>query len=190
MIISNELQKDCLRRKIDPSFIIQPPINMSTYMHPSLEAGRAWDRARRSGLGLLLHKTQSLSLRVGLGPKPNFFIYVVKPEPKVWSPSPTQAQKNQAQPTSTPAGSSNNDLLFWRKSSPKCTQTKLAPKGLEINHANSSSSFSGGSKMENFFFNVRADSPQPVWPGANPTIMSYNASVVIIYNATNSVACC
>jgi hypothetical protein len=72
-----------------------------------LEVGRAW--ARRSGLGFLLHKTQSL--RVRLGPKPNFFIYIVKPESKV---SPTYfvnfsspkyevwARKNQAQPTSTP----------------------------------------------------------------------------------------
>jgi hypothetical protein len=33
-------------------------------------------------LGFLLYKTQNPSPRVGLGPKPNFFIYVVKPEPK------------------------------------------------------------------------------------------------------------
>ena len=69
----------------------------------------------RGGSGL------SPSPRVRLGPKPNFFIYVVKPEPepklsptylvnfsspkksepKVWSPSPTRAQKNQARSTST-----------------------------------------------------------------------------------------
>jgi hypothetical protein len=82
-----------------------------------LEVGWAW--ALRSGSGFLLHKTQSLSPRVRLGPKPNIVIYVVKPEPeesptylvifsslkkpepKVWSLSLTQAQKNQAWPTST-----------------------------------------------------------------------------------------
>ncbi len=78
--------------------------------------GQAW--ARSSGSGFLIHKTLSLSLRVGLGPKPDFFIYVVKPKPElsltylvnfsspkkpkpeVWSQSPTQAQKIQAQSTS------------------------------------------------------------------------------------------
>jgi hypothetical protein len=68
------------------------------------------------GLGL------SLSPKFRLGPKPDFFIYVVKPkpepelsltylvnfsspkkpEPELWSPSPTRAQKNQARSTSTP----------------------------------------------------------------------------------------
>jgi hypothetical protein len=37
-------------------------------------------------VGFFLHETQSPSTRVGLGPKPDFFIYVVKPEPEV---SPT-----------------------------------------------------------------------------------------------------
>jgi hypothetical protein len=37
-----------------------------------VEVSRAWDQARRSGSGFLLHKTQS----------PIFFIYVVKPDPK------------------------------------------------------------------------------------------------------------
>jgi hypothetical protein len=44
-----------------------------------LEVGRACAQARPSGLGFLLHKTQSLM--VGLGPKLDFFTYVVKPEP-------------------------------------------------------------------------------------------------------------
>jgi hypothetical protein len=70
----------------------------------------------RGGSGFLLNKTQSPSTRVGLGPKPNFFIYVVKPEPElsptylvnfsspkkpkpeVLSPSPTQAQKIRPNP--------------------------------------------------------------------------------------------
>jgi hypothetical protein len=33
-------------------------------------------------LGFLLNKIQSLSPRVGLGPKPDFFKYVVKPKPE------------------------------------------------------------------------------------------------------------
>jgi hypothetical protein len=37
----------------------------------------------RGGSSFLLNKTQSPSLRVGLEPKPDFFIYVVKPEPEL-----------------------------------------------------------------------------------------------------------
>jgi hypothetical protein len=68
----------------------------------------------RGGPCFLLNKTQSPSPRVELGPKPNFFIYVVKPKPKLSPPylvkfsSPkwpslkdeARARKNQARPTS------------------------------------------------------------------------------------------
>jgi hypothetical protein len=86
------------------------------YPTQMIEVGRAWVRAQRLGSDFLLHKTQSPSPRFGLGPKPDFFTYVVKPEPnksttylvnfsspkepkpKVWSPSPTQAQKIRPNP--------------------------------------------------------------------------------------------
>ncbi len=94
----------------------------------------AWARSSGSGSGFLINKTQSPSPRVGLGPKDNFFIYVVKPEPKpelsptylvnfsspkkpepeVWSPSPTRAQKNQARSTSR-----TNTFAYFAASSMK-----------------------------------------------------------------------
>jgi hypothetical protein len=49
-----------------------------------VEVGRAWARARPTGLDFLLNKT--LNPTLGLGPKPNFFINVVPHEPKL---SPT-----------------------------------------------------------------------------------------------------
>jgi hypothetical protein len=77
-------------------------------------------------MGRAYNKNQILSPRVGLGPKPNFFIYIVKPEPelsptylvtfsspkkpepKSWSPSLTRARKNQARPI--PINESREDI--------------------------------------------------------------------------------
>jgi hypothetical protein len=44
-----------------------------------LEVGRAWARAQISDSGILLNKT--LSPNQSVRPKPDFFIYMVKPEP-------------------------------------------------------------------------------------------------------------
>jgi hypothetical protein len=64
----------------------------SLYRDHSTSATSAWlliqgdittSSKLRGGSGFLLKKTQSPSPRVGHGNKPNFFIYVVKPEPEL-----------------------------------------------------------------------------------------------------------
>jgi hypothetical protein len=93
---------------LETSFSVSKPLCLQQRWILFVEVGRAWARARRSGsgLGFLLHKTQSPSLRVGLGPKPNFFTYVVKSKPdkklnllsKFFKPEKTQAQSMKPKP--------------------------------------------------------------------------------------------